>query len=86
MTAAPQMIVVVSKNKAMFDAYDTYECDGIPVGAICNPGLDAIKAVLYAPDTNYYYFRHDKYGEIYMAKTQTEHDRNGIEVLRVNNR
>lgn len=66
--------------------YDTYISQGLPPGPICNPGDDAIKAALFPDDTDYYYFRHDKYGEIYMAKTQTEHDRNGIEVLRVNSR
>ena len=78
----------VAPDKAAYYAnyYDTYISQGLPPGPICNPGDDAIKAALFPEDTNYYYFRHDKYGEIYMAKTQTEHDRNGIEVLRVNNR
>lgn len=66
--------------------YDTYSQPGLPPGPICNPGDDAIHAALFPEDTNYYYFRHDKYGKIYMARTQSEHDSNGREVLRVNNR
>ena len=78
----------VSSSLAMAyeNAYDTYTQQGLPPGPICNPGDDAIKAALYPDDTDYFYFRHDKYGEIYMAKTQAEHDANGREVLRVNSR
>lgn len=78
----------VSSSLAMTyeNAYDTYSQQGLPPGPICNPGDDAIKAALYPEDTNYFYFRHDKYGEIYMARTQAEHDANGREVLRVNSR
>jgi UPF0755 protein len=36
--------------------YDTYEKPGLPATAICNPGIDAINAVLYPANTNYYYF------------------------------
>lgn len=43
-------------NEAMYDAYDTYVCKGLPVGAINNPGLAAINAVLYPAETDYYYF------------------------------
>lgn len=67
-------------------SYNTYYSQGLPPGPICNPGDAAIRAALFPSDTDYYYFRHDKYGEIYMAKTQAEHDRNGNEVLRVNSR
>jgi len=82
----------VAPNVSMSEAasyqnnYDTYAQPGLPPGPICNPGDDAIHAALFPEDTDYYYFRHDKYGKIYMAKTQAEHDQNGREVLRVNNR
>lgn len=64
--------------------YNTYSTEGLPPGPICNPGSDAIEAALYPEDTDYYYFRHDKNGKIYMAATQLEHDENGIEVLKAN--
>jgi UPF0755 protein len=78
--------VSFSQATAYENAYDTYIQPGLPPGPICNPGDDAINAALYPDDTNYYYFRHDKYGQIYMATTQSEHDANGREVLRVNSR
>ncbi len=67
----------LSMYQSTFDAYDTYICDGIPVGAICNPGMDAIKAVLYAPETDYYYFcAHPETMEMYFATTMAEHEEN----------
>ena len=65
--------------------YDTYSIQGLPPGPICNPGEDAIKAALNPNATNYYFFRHDKNGKIYLATTQAEHDANANIVLRVNN-
>ncbi|MGN0657686.1 MAG: endolytic transglycosylase MltG [Ruminiclostridium sp.] len=63
----------------IYDAYNTYVCKGIPAGAICNPGLDAIKAVIYAPYTDYYYFcANEETGEVYYAKTHEEHEQNLI--------
>ena len=57
--------------------YDTYKCTGLPVGPVCNPGLDAIKAVLYPADTNYYYFCNNlQTGKSYFAETYEEHEKN----------
>ena len=62
---------------AISHAYDTYECDGVPAGAICNPGMDAIGAVLDAEDTNYYYFcANEETGETFYATTLEEHEAN----------
>ena len=56
--------------------YDTYVKTGLPVGAICNPGGDSIKAALYPENTDYYYFLHDSSGKIYVARTGAEHEAN----------
>ena len=36
--------------------YNTYLYPGLPVGAICNPGLASIEAALEPNQTDYYYF------------------------------
>ena len=64
--------------------YSTYKCEGLPVGAICNPGDDAIHAALYPDKTNYYFFLHDNNKKIYLAETDAQHRANGIEALRAN--
>lgn len=64
-------------SKAMFEAYDTYTGAGLPPGPICNPGLDAINAVLYPAETDYYYFcANVETGEVFYAKTLEEHNEN----------
>ncbi len=53
--------------------YNTYKCKGVPAGAICNPGIDAIKAALYPEDTDYFFFVTDKDKNYYYSKTYNEH-------------
>lgn len=72
-------------NATMEDAYNTYKSAGLPPGAICNPGISAIEAVLYPSDTNYFYFCADvETGVTYFAETYEEHIANcelaGIDV------
>ena len=59
--------------------YDTYKCEGLPAGPVCNPGIDAIKAVLYPEQSNYLFFCNDlKTGESFFAETYEEHKQNLI--------
>ena len=68
------------KSEEMFKAYDTYRGAGLPPGPICNPGLDAINAVLYPAETDYYYFCSNlETGEFFYAETLEEHNRNLVE-------
>lgn len=64
-------------SDSIFEAYDTYQGNGLPPGAIGNPGLDAIEAVLYPADTDYYFFYANiDTKETYYAKTNEEHEEN----------
>ena len=68
------------KSESMFKAYDTYQGAGLTPGPICNPGLDAINAVLYPAETDYYYFCSNlETGEFFYAKTLDEHNQNLVE-------
>ena len=63
------------------DAYNTYSVTGLPAGPICNPGLSAVKAALYPEKSNYFFFCHDSDGNIYLAETAEEHQRNTEKIL-----
>lgn len=64
-------------SEAIFEAYDTYQCNGLPPGAIGNPGIDAIEAVLYPADTDYYFFYANiETGETFFAETDEGHEAN----------
>ena len=45
----------------------------LPVGPICSPTIDSIKAVLNPETSNYYFFVADKKGNTYFTKTYAEH-------------
>ncbi len=58
-------------------AYDTYGTAGLPVGAIANPGVDAIDAALHPEkntlDDTYYFFVTDVEYTHYYGRTYEEH-------------
>ncbi len=56
--------------------YNTYRNKGLPPHPICNPGLEAIDAVLNPAETECLYYLHDSSGQIHCAKTYDEHQKN----------
>lgn len=67
-------------SEEMYTAYDTYKGAGLPPGAICNPGIEAIEAVLYPRETPYYFFCSNlDTGEFFFAETLEEHEANLVE-------
>jgi peptidoglycan lytic transglycosylase G len=56
--------------------YSTYQIAGLPPTPICNPGREAIAAVLNPPDSEEFYFVADGSGGHAFARTGGEHARN----------
>ena len=65
--------VPAEKLSSFEGIYDTYKNKGLPIGPICNPGMEAINAALKPNKTQYYYFCHSKDGKAYYAKNGSEH-------------
>ena len=64
----------LSGNTSDFaELYNTYKCDNLPAGAICNPGLASIEAALYPAETDYYYFVTDSDWNYYYSSTYAQH-------------
>ncbi|MCL2637456.1 MAG: endolytic transglycosylase MltG [Oscillospiraceae bacterium] len=67
----------VARYQGLMDAYDTYITYGLPPGPINNPGIEAIRAVLDAPATRYYFFcANIETREVFYAANLTEHEAN----------
>ena len=64
------------KDLEVVTPYNTYKIKGLPIGAIANPGIESIKAVLHPAKTNYFYFVADGSGGHKFAETLEEHEKN----------
>ncbi|MFH0818561.1 MAG: endolytic transglycosylase MltG [Patescibacteria group bacterium] len=53
--------------------YNTYKYSDLPPGPICNPGLDAINAVVHPTESDYMYFLNTPGGDIVYSRTYDEH-------------
>ena len=67
---------VPTKDDLLIDSpYNTYKYEGLPPGAICSPGLEAIEAAAEPEKTNYYYFVCKKDKSAVFSRTYAEHMR-----------
>jgi UPF0755 protein len=64
------------EDKKIQSSYNTYLHEGLPPGAIANPGLDAISAAYNPQKTSCMFYLHDKKGKIHCAVTYKEHKNN----------
>lgn len=53
--------------------YNTRVIHKLPIGPICNPSMEAIKAAIEPEQHDYYYFVSDKNRRLYFTKTEAEH-------------
>jgi len=61
-----------NKDLNIDSPYNTYLNRGLPPGPICNPGLSAIKAVIYPQPSPYWFYLSDSEGHIHYARTNKE--------------
>jgi len=54
--------------------YNTYKYKGLPVGPICNPGLESIIAAIYPQKSDYWYYLSTREGETIFSKTFKDHN------------
>lgn len=54
--------------------YNTYTIAGLPIGPICNPGIDAINAVLHPELHHYLYFVSQNDGTHIFSETYEQHE------------
>lgn len=73
---------ISAEDRKIDSLYNTYKYPGLPLGAISNPGLEAIKATIYPLSNEYWYFMSGKDGQTYWAKTLDQHNANVYKYLR----
>ena len=47
---------ILKSDKDIDSPYNTYQYKGLPLGPICNPGFESVKATLNPKKTDYWYY------------------------------
>jgi UPF0755 protein len=61
-----------NKDLEVESPYNTYKVTGLPIGPICNPGKESIKAALSPAKTNYLYFVSNNDGTHFFSDNYNE--------------
>jgi len=69
-------------DRKIASPYNTYLHTGLPPSPIGNPGLSSIKAVQNAVDSPYWFYLHDREGNIRYGSTLEEHNQNIARYIR----
>lgn len=73
----------ITKEELKIDSpYNTYKYKGLPLGPISNPGLESVKAAIYAQQTEYWFYLSTPEGETIFSKTLKEHNEATAKYLR----
>jgi UPF0755 protein len=67
---------LTNEDKKINSPYNTYKNAGLPPGPISNPGLSALRAVVYPKESAYWFYLHAPDGQIYYGETLAEHEAN----------
>ena len=64
----------IARGKEIDSPYNTYKYLGLPLGPICNPGLESIMAAICPQNSEYWYYLSTPEGETVFSKTLEEHN------------
>ncbi len=65
----------ISREDTEIDSpYNTYKYPGLPLGPICNPGLESVLASIYPKESNYWYHLSTPEGETIFSRNLEEHN------------
>lgn len=65
----------LTKDDLKIDSpYNTYKYYGLPLGPICNPGLESIRAAIYYKESSYWFYLTTSEGETIFSETLEEHN------------
>lgn len=74
--------ILTTEQTQVESPYNTYINLGLPLGPICNPGIDSIIAAIEPAETDYLYFVADlNTGKLYFNTTLEEHDQDVEQLL-----
>lgn len=66
----------LTKEELAIDSpYNTYKYRGLPIGPICNPGLESIMAAAYPVETSYWFYLSTPEGETIFSRNLAEHNK-----------
>lgn len=60
-------------DKSVESPYNTYKYAGLPLGPICNPGIESIRAAVYPVNSDYWFYLSAPGGETIFAETLGQH-------------
>lgn len=66
-------INITRTELAVDSPFNTYKFKGLPIGPICNPGLDSIKAAIYPAQNDYWYYLSTRSGQMIYSRTYEDH-------------
>jgi len=64
---------ITNKETQIDSPYNTYKYKGLPVGPICNPGLESIEAAIYPQESVFWYYLSTPEGETIFSRNFQEH-------------
>lgn len=65
----------ISKQETQIDSpYNTYKYLGLPIGPICNPGIESIEAAIQPEKSSFWYYLSTPDGQTIFSKTLAEHN------------